>query len=488
MNSFKPAIYTSSILISIILIIYAIYVFPIPGTDSMVFLPGALRYAQGKGLTNPLYYVTNFTDLSHTHKFNYYVPFYPLFLGWLSRFRPDIRTITMICGLFSVTGILLYGRTIASFVHDRMGMGVKVAIVLSFTYLATYLLPTVGRPENFSCLFVFVIYILYHKRDRINAGVFFLLLSVLFSVLFATQIIGFFFCFLFYVLYDLLHSTAIFKTIVKNVLLFGMIVAGFCAILAISPNGLSETINAIGWHIALALNRADSNVKTLVYYWLLAPLSFGFAAIFMLALAFFAIEIKHKLKGAPALKVVLVILLLLLILFGLFKYVLIAAPTVYNAAQFILPLTAYIVYNICTYPAPTLRKGAVGILLVTCLGGSLVFLRGFILFADSVASGKDFASARAVVEKYTKNNAKVITSNGIWCLFNDIDRPNVTITDQFQSGDTIVLQQAYFSFPKFVTDRCTVLYDWRSPEPVTLFGVKIANHPYGYGFVIFKAK
>jgi hypothetical protein len=50
------------------------------------------------------------------------------------------------------------------------------------------------------------------------------------------------------------------------------------------------------------------------------------------------------------------------------------------------------------------------------------------------------------------------------------------------------LQQAYFSYPEYITNKCTVLYDWRSKEPVSFMGIKLANHPYGYGFVIFKAK
>jgi hypothetical protein len=488
MNSFKPAIYLSSIVVSIILIIYGIYVFPIPGTDSMVFLPGALRYAQGKGLTNPLYYVTNFTDPTHSSKFNYYVPFYPMFLGWLSRVRPDIRTITFICGIFSVTGLLLYGRVIGSFFPENSPKWLKATVLLSFTFLATYLLPTVGRPENFTCLFVFLIFILFRKRKNINGVLLFVLLAMLFSLVFATQIIGFFFSFLFFALCDLLHATNIFKNILKNFLLFVSIVGGFCGILALSPNGVSETIQAIGWHIALALSRADNPIRTLIYYWVYAPLSFGFVAIFALAATFFALDVNEKLKGQPIIKIILAVILLLLITFGLFNYVLIAAPTVYNATQFILPLMTYIIYNISITRAPILRKAAVGLLLLTCIGGSFIFLRGLILFGDSLYTGKDFASARAVVEKYTKNNQKVVTSNGIWCLFNDLDNPKTTITDQFESGDTIVMQQAYYSFPRFITDRCTVLFDWRAPEPVTFMGIKIANHPYGYGLVIFKAK
>jgi len=453
----------------------------------MVFMPPALSFAKNQGLTNPLYYVASFTDLTHTNRFNYYVPFYPMALGWLSRMKPDIRTIFFICSLFSVTGLLLYARALASFLSGELSNWAKAAVVLSFSYLATYLLPTVGRPENFSGLFVFLVYLLYQRRKALNPVLYYAAIIVLISVLFSTQIIGFFFCFLFYALYEVLNAENIYKTIGSLVLLLGSVVGGFCTILMLSPHGLSETVNAIGWHIALALNRADHNISTLVYYWVYAPLSFGFVVIFLLATLFFAIDLRAKLTGAGAMKIISAVLALLLIAFGLVKYVLNAAPTVYNATQFILPLMAYIFYNILNRDRLLPARMETTALLITCLAGSLIFFRGFILFRDMMRTGKDFASARAFVSSYTKNNKKILTSNGIWPIFEDINNPKVGITDQFEHGDTIVLQQAYFPFPKSITDKCTMLYDWRGPEPVKLFGIKIANHPYGYGFVIFKA-
>ncbi len=488
MNSFRPAIYISAILISILLITYAIYVFPIPGTDSMVFMPPALSFANNEGMTNHIYYVASFTDTSHSNRFNYYVPFFPMALGWLSRIKPDIRTIFFICSLFSITGLMLYARTIASYIKEPLSKTAKTTLVLTFTFLAMYLLPTVGRPENFSGLFVFLIFLLYHKKEDIHPALYYTSIIVLFSVLFATQIIGLFFCFLFYALFEILASKQIIKTAAILTILFAAIAGGFCTILTLSPHGLTETINAIGWHIALALNRADHSLKGLLYYWVYAPLSFGFVAIFGLATVFFVSEVREKIRNASVIKIVFAAIVLLLLCFGFFKYVLNAAPTVYNATQFILPLMTYIGYNLLSREYISSTKIATTTLLITCFAGTLLCLRTFILFTDMVSTGRDFASARAIVNSYTRNNKKVITSNGIWPIFENIKKPFVTITDQFEHGDTIVLQQAYFSYPEYITNKCTVLYDWRSKEPVSFMGIKLANHPYGYGFVIFKTK
>ena len=103
-------------------------------------------------------------------------------------------------------------------------------------------------------------------------------------------------------------------------------------------------------------------------------------------------------------------------------------------------------------------------------------------------SGKDFASARALAESYTRNNKKVITSNGIWPIFSDIKKPYVIITDKFDKGDTIIMQEAYFSLPPEFSDKCDVIYDWRRHKPATVFGIKLTNNPNGYGFVVLKAR
>src|ERR1700679_2174392 len=100
MNTFKITFYSLSIIVCAVLIIYGLNVFPVPGTDSIVFIPPALLFSKGYGLANPLYYVTQFTDPTHTNRFNYYVPFYSLLLGILSKIKPSIKTIFLFCSLF----------------------------------------------------------------------------------------------------------------------------------------------------------------------------------------------------------------------------------------------------------------------------------------------------------------------------------------------------------------------------------------------------
>ncbi len=488
MKNFKPVFIGSAISVSILLIIYAVLVFPLPGTDSFVFMPPALSFAKNQGMTNHLYYVSDFTDPTHNNRFNYYVPFFPMTLGWLSRIKPDIRTIFLICSLFSVTGIALFTSTIKSYLSDRLTTRIKLGLILTFSFLTIYLLPTVGRPENFSGLFVFLIFLLYRNRSRFRAAIYYPAIITLFSVLFSTQIIGLFFSFLFYALFEVLNSKKVLLKCVELVAVFAAVVCGFCLILAFSPHGLSETVNAIGWHIALALNRSDNTIRTLIYYWTYAPLSFGFVFIFTSCLMFFFADIRTRWVGVSKLTFIISLIPLSILSVGLYKYVLSAAPTIYNATQFILPMMTYLWLTILSQKENIGTKLGFAAILVTVSAGSLLFIRTFLLFADTMVSGKDFASARALAESYTRNNKKVITSNGIWPIFSDIKTPYVIITDKFDKGDTIIMQEAYFSLPPEFTDKCDVIYDWRRHKPATIFGIKLTNHPNGYGFVVLKAR
>ncbi|MBL7692934.1 MAG: hypothetical protein JNM41_15175 [Flavipsychrobacter sp.] len=488
MRNFKPVFVGSAISISILLIIYAVLVFPLPGTDSFVFMPPALSFAKNQGLTNHLYYVAEFTDPTHSNRFNYYVPFFPMALGWLSRIKPDIRTIFLICSLFSVAGITLFTATIKRHLTDKITPQIKLGLILTFTFLSIYLLPTVGRPENFSGIFIFLIFLLYRHRSQIKPALYYPVIITLFSVLFSTQVIGLFFSFLIYALFEVLNSRNVLLKCVELVAVFAAVVGGFCLILALSPHGLSETVNAIGWHIALALNRSDSTFRMLVYYWTYAPLSFGFVFIFICCLVFFLADIRSKWASAPKFTIFVSLVPLCILLIGLYKYALNAAPTVYNVTQFIFPMMTYLWLQILSPVKSRFTKLTFPVVLVTVVAGLFMFLRTFVLFADTMISGKDFATARALAESYTRNNKKVITSNGIWPIFSDIKKPYVIITDQFDKGDTIIMQEAYFSLPLQFSEKCDVIYDWRRHKPTNIFGIKLSNNPNGYGFVILKAR
>ena len=153
-----------------------------------------------------------------------------------------------------------------------------------------------------------------------------------------------------------------------------------------------------------------------------------------------------------------------------------------------MPLSAYILYNILTARSNNLKNGLIVLSLVTFLSGSVLFLRGFILFIDNLQSGKDYDTAKSVINKFTEGNKKLYITNGLWSLFDNVDNLALFDANNCKPGDTVIIQQAYHSFPESIINKSIVLYDWRTDEQIKFLGMKLTNTPHGYGFVICKIK
>ncbi len=479
----KRVLYLVATAVAIILFLYGYHIFPIPGTDAVVYIPTAYLYAKGHGLINPLYYITQITDPSNQNLYNYYVPFQAHLLGILSSIKPDYRTIFTWCALFSITGLLLYTRIIASYFSGASGRLARVMMLLSLPYLSIYLLPTVGRPESLTVLMSMLVYILYRNRTHINPWLYNAVLCTLWGLMLATQIMSCFFCFLIFIAYDLLNSSNIGRTVVINTLRLAGIALVFCLALMLSPIGLTETLTGIGRHAAYVISRSDTNLKLFVYYWLLAPLNFGFLIVF-LAAAFFHIKYTvGRLRQLSVLHKVLVAAVHLVIAAGFYKFILYAAPTVYNATQFILPITVYVMMSLARYGQGVKEKLPAAVLLLTFAAGGLLFLRTFLLFIDYMQDGKTFQAGRQVAAEIFNKYPRVYFT-GLWCLFDDPNEIKVFDLRYYKKGDVVVVQQAYHEFPPELKGKCTIVYDWSTKERRTFMGIPLTRRPQGYSFVL----
>ncbi len=487
MNRFKVLLYSLTGVISVILILFALNVYPTPGTDSRVFIPAALLYSHGLGLVNPLYEVAVLgmvTDAQEAMKFNYYVPFFPMLLGSLSKIHPGVKTVFFICSLFSIAGLFLYCRTIASLLPEKLTGPLKTMLLLSVVYLVTYLIPTVGRPETITVLLVFIVFLLYNKRKELNTALFNFLICIIFSVMFATQVICFYFCFLFFVTFELLNTDNVFKTVLINTARFAVIGLLFYVILSASPHGFTDTVNNVRLHASAAMTRKDRSVKLFIHYWLLAPLNFGFLVLFLLCIVFYVRSLLARLKKSPAIIVVLVGALQLMILYGIVAFILYASPTVYNATQFILPLSVYLFLNILSLPKSFLKTLASAFTIATYVAGSLVFLRVFILFIDYKNDRKDYAAARHIINRFVHNGKNVFVTVNLWPLVDDIKDIRFYDGVHIKKGDTLVLQQMYMPSADEILSKCTIIYDWRTEERRKFLGIPLTHTPQGYSFAV----
>lgn len=480
----KSVLFFFAFIVSVILVLYAINVFPIPGTDSIVFIPPALLYAKGFGLANPLYYVATFTDLTHTNRFNYYVPFYPFLLGVLSQVKPAIKTIFIFCSFFSVLNIFLYSSFLVAHMPKQVGGTLKAIILSSIIYVATYFLPTVGRPEVLAAMLVFLIYWLYQRRGSYRAIVYNSAICLLFALMLATQIICFYFCFLFFITYELANGNNLAKTIGANIARGIIILLVFCIVLSLTPNGLFNTINGIRLHISYVLGRSDRSLSLFVYYWLLAPLNFGFLVIFLIAALFYVKQLAVKVRQASSVQRLLIIAVQALIAFGIGKFILYASPTVYNATQFILPVSAYIVLNLAGMAKSPQRSVLNSLALATYVSGVIIFVRGLVLFIDYMNDGKTYDNAKTIVSQVARQYPGIYVTKGLWPLLDNPNDVKIYDKDEFKKGNIVIVQQAYHSFPGELAGKCTILLDWSTAEKRKLFGISITNRPQGYSFVV----
>ena len=487
MSRYSALFYSLTGAIAVIFVLYGLNVFPTPGTDSRVFIPTALLYSQGFGLVNPLYDVSVVgvaTDVTNAIKFNYYVPFFPMMLGTLTKIHPGIRSIFLICSLFSISSLFLYCRTLLSALPANITTSIKALALCSVAYVATYLIPTVGRPENLTVLLVFMIYILYSKRNELNRPLYNVLICIIFSVMFASQLICFYFCFIFFLIAELLNTTNVLKTIIVNTARFAAIALLFAVILSASPHGLTDTVTTIRLHSLSAMTRSDRSLKLFIHYWLFWPLNSGFLVLFLLCTIFYLKGLFTRLRGSRALPVVLICLLHAMVLYGIARFILYASPTVYNATQFILPLSIFLITNMLSLPKSVLKLTTRVGTAIVFVAGIVVFLRVFVLFVDYKKDKKDFAAARPIFNKFVHGSKNVYITVNLWPLADDANDVKFFDGVHLKKDDTLIIQQMYLPFGNEFINKCTVLYDWRTEEKRKLFGIPLTNTPQGYSFVV----
>ena len=487
MIKFKYIYFTLIFSIIILLVVFGINVFPITGTDSRVFIPPALFFSKGLGFVNPLYDITFIYGLyknsTEFFQFNYYVPLFPVILGILSKVSPGIKSIFFICSLFSATSLLLYGKTLMKLAPANLSFYQKSLLLCSVTYVATFILPTVGRPENLSGLLALILYIFYNKRVSLNSTIYNIVICLLFSFILSTQIICFYFSLLFFVTFEILNSTNFLKTILANLIRFGAICLLFLGILYFSPCGLANTLNGIKTHGTWALTRSDRSIAQLIYFWLFAPLNFGFLLLFICSAFVYFRYLYLRLSGIPAINKSAVVVVHLLIILGLFKFVFYAAPTIYNATQFILPISLFTISNLVRDCKTLQRNILSGLCLLVFMAGSVILIRWIVLFVDYKKTGKDYDSSSAVINKVLREYKNVRITTALWSL---VDYPaDIKFFDRnFKKDDIVIIQQVYATDLDNYLKKATIIYDWRAPKNRKIFGLSLSATPQCYGFVV----
>ncbi|GAA4463983.1 hypothetical protein GCM10023093_13470 [Nemorincola caseinilytica] len=476
------------LLVAIIFIAYAVRVFPIPGTDSSSFLPPSLTFGQGRGLANPIYYLSSLTDATGTLRYNYYVPFYTWFLGFFVAAVPGIKTLFVVCALLTIMALLLYRRTILGSGIDGNNKLLTATILLSIPYLATYSLPTLGRPEQLTAPLSLLLYLLYHHRAKMNTWLYNGLLVLIFALLLTSQITGFYFAFLFFLIAEFLGAAAPGRSVWVNAVRGIAVLLVSYLIMEASPNGFMATVQGISRHSQVLFARTARSIGLFTYYWVLSPFNFGFLIIFLAGMRYWYLYLRSSLPAVGMFNKLVIAALHLAIVAGMLKFVLHTSPTVYNATQYIYVILLILLLNHHRFSGSRYNALVLPSLMLTFIGGGLIFLRTFLLFADNEADGKTYDAAKSKLMEVENKYGKCYTSFNLWALYDDPYRVHQLDERYIKPGDIIVLNQAYNALPASILSRSEILEDWRTTDVRTLLGIPLTRHPQGYSFVVVRVK
>jgi hypothetical protein len=486
---FQLSFIIASVLAAFVLLIFAANVFPIPGTDSIVFLPPAILYAKGHGFINPLYHISVYTDEANHNNFNYYVPLYSYLLGVACKIKPGVKTIFICCSLIGVTNITLYGSNIFRTIAGRRLTKIqKCFVLLSVGYVAIYLLPTTGRPEILTSLLCFLMYVAYRNRGSLPTMVYHLAITLLLACELSTQISCFYFSVIVLATYDLLNEKSTSRVILTNIGR-GVLAMLLCAlILYLSPNGLTNTLKGLSIHIGYVFTRSDRTPALFWHYWVAAPQYPAFAGLFLMAAVLYIRELWRKLSADDNGKKIVIAILQVGLVAGFFKFVLYAAPTVYNATQFIMPLMVYVVSELLQIKQHGLRRCITYLGIATTAAGCIALLRWVALYPDYKMQQRDFDSASVALKDIKQQYGNVYITNSLWSLSDDLANTQIYYGQQLQHGDVIVVQQVNHSLPEEVICNWQLISDHEAKGKSKLLGVTLANRPQCFGFSVYRVK
>ncbi len=465
---------------------FARIVFPLAGSDSVVFLVPALSYAQNGNLLNPLYYVGRLTGGSRTDLFNYYVPLFPMLTGMLGRFSPNVAGCFTVSAVFGALNISILTRQFSKSAVSSRSVKGFVFMCLAVTYAATYFFPTIGRPEILSAFWIACIYVVYQHRKSLQPIVFNLAISGLLALALATQITAFVFSFLILLLAELLEQADIGSVLARNLLRTGTAMLIALGILALSPVGILPTLKGVWLHTQLVFNRQDRSPFLYLYYWMLSSVNFGFIILVATTAAFFLQELWVQWPHFALVRRAAVIIVLLVILGCTLKLVCYTSPTVYNATQFIVPILAYLLRSLFACGSSLFRcfKWPVAAVWVW---GVVILVRTVTLGIDYRADGRDFDTMAPKFDSVVKANPGCYVTSGLWSLSSQPFGLKIHHDDRLISGDVIVVQNAYEWIKPEVLQHWRLIYDCRVPRAKMWMGMPV-RHPQGYTFAIYRVR
>jgi len=484
---------------------------PLPFTDAPAFVPTAMAYKSGYGLTNRVWRSTNLFDHTDSFRFLYHGPLFPMTVAALS---PDgsYRGILMgIAFLRVITIGLLAGALVAICcrLSDRR-MKVAAAVLAGVCILAESVmrLPPVGRPEALASLLALVAFLLIATS---LSWIILLACGIVVGVLGASHPIA-------AVIFNVGLAVWIFavsdtarKAIARLFLVYAVSLATAAICLQfVAPYGFLEHIEGLRSHGRVASTHRDSTksiVSTLRY--LLAwwdRFFFGPASLVVII-----IGVSYAIRITPnrSRRVVVVICAAIFLLLTWFLAVRVA-PNSYNLSQFqpIVYLILVILFcNISQLRAScdrNINKASITafvVIFALVTPSLLPYLKFGTEYYWAVRSQTTYSQVEGKVGSLLSEELPV---SGGWMFLNDhnnyIGTPRIKDTASISkllqdnpNGVVLILQllpsigsEMLISSEQLVDFNSQVLLDNRARFRPTLFGYPVTRFDSGYSLLIIK--
>lgn len=466
----KTLVWGTIILLSFIQLLFAFYRYPLAGSDAIAFLPAAINFANGDGLTNNVYHITRFLNGENQPPyFINYPPIFPLLFGYLLKITHNIY---LNFALLHILLIVVFFWLIEK--QFKITNSLSKTILLVFVLLAwsTQLNPGIGRPETLAELFLLGLLITFY---RASGDLKFILSGILVTLTgFTHPIAGVYAACILLILISIQGFSA--KDIIR--LAAGSIFS-LILLIIVYPYDFVELMNGIFKHASMVSSRSEFTFSKFLHYHFTYPeISFYFL-IFLLFSCLIILNYREIFLTAKFRFLFLVtsILLVISVLYFTFQTI----ETSYNL-YVLLPLMSVFILSRIHLSTPR------SLIIVSCLifmTSSAGFIRRVILFPIHLQEGVSYQQASKTIKNLDLKGKKIFVSTSLFPLFDSMRNLTDDVNDT--TVQYLILQENYTggkspsTFNGFKKTPSSF-----SRKPVCIGTVRIASSIPGYQFMVYK--
>lgn len=479
------------IALSIIIVLFAAFDYPIYSGDSMYFFPASINLARGVGFINQLSPIPYLVNPDSIGEFMYYPPFSVLTLASLLPHTATPTIISYIQAGISIVVLLIFLLCVSTLLK-RAGVKITffhfICIGASLVGLSTKIIFHDGRPEVVGRLLILAVAgVLLFGRQGLWKSV---VAGIGVGLLTTTQLfVGILFSCLLLIYFSFVYTT---KRVVMHGALAGVAaVISTVGVLSWSPYGISKTILGIVQHGGYAFYKGNVTLEKLIWYNVINPSSTAHGVLLIAALCcsvYLLLTYKHAIKSKTFLSIGTVGFIFIGYIYcviSFHEYYLYAFTPLYYGVIF----AALLILK-----SRALKMLLLAIVLTTGIG----FVRQLAIFPEYVRDGVHLSTARSLFQKMIQthpNTRQIAITASLWTLDEHYDRMYAYRENgprPIQRIDLVLFQQQDTSLthpPKVAySEKCTLQDDYFVKKRPNLFGVPIGNSFPGYGFAVYECK